>query len=190
LEHVDAMDAPAARGAVDAPATGAAVDARVVARALMLLDEGSVADARELLKTALDGTRRPRAEGTFSPTAGDPFEPLGDAELESAFEEARPETDSMIDADGIAFEAIRRAKLDAPENLSLAGPDSPFRTRTMADLLECQGDVEGARAIRLALDEEPLAFETPAVSAAREDAHTRTIQTLERWLARLRGGES
>lgn len=130
MEHVDAMDAPAARGAVDAPATGAAVDARVVARALMLLDEGSVADARELLETALDGTKRPRAAGAFSPTAGDPFEPLGDAELESAFEEARPETDSMIDADGIAFEAIRRAKLDAPENLSLAG------TKAILDCLE------------------------------------------------------
>lgn len=161
------------------------VDASVVVRALALLDRGRADEARDLLAGALAAS----GPDAFAPADDDGFPRLGDAELESAFDDARPETEAMIDADGIAFEAIRRARLDEPESVSLPAPDSPFHTRTMADLLERQGDFESARAIRSALGAGPRddAPATPALDAA---ARARTIQTLERWLARLRGGDA
>jgi hypothetical protein len=142
-----------------------------------------------LLATALAEATGERPDLAFRATDGD-FEALGDAEFDSAFDDARPETDSMIDADGIAFEAIRRAKLDAPESVSVPAPDSPFHTRTMADLLERQGDAESARAIRAALEEEAFEGEDSAGNAFGGEARARSIQTLERWLARLRGGDA
>jgi len=161
------------------------VDAALVLRALALLDQGLAAEARDLLAGAL----APAGRAGFAPDDDAGFERLHDAELESAFDDARPETDSMIDADGIAFEAILRARLDEPEIASLPAPDSPFHTRTMADLLERQGDAESAYAIRSALaagdpGDAPLAHSLDARARAR------TIQTLERWLARLRGGDA
>lgn len=168
---------------------GGAVDAALVARALGLLDDGSVSDARELLAAALAESTGERPWNSVR-SAADRFEPIGDAEFDSAFDDARPETDSMIDADGIAFEAILRAKLDAPENVSVPAPDSPFHTRTMANLLERQGDLEGARAIRAALAEDADDAETSAGNASAAQARTRSIQTLERWLTRLRGGDA
>jgi hypothetical protein len=156
------------------------VDAAVVARALALLDRGLADEARALLAEALAPGAPARAHDD-APA----FERLHDAELESAFDDAQPETDAMIDADGIAFEAILRARLDEPESVSLPAPDSPFHTRTMADLLERQGDAESARAIRSALAADPVA--APALDAR---ARERVIETLERWLARLRGGDA
>lgn len=170
LEHLEALEGP----------HGGVVDAAVVVRALALLERGEVEEARDLLAGALAAV----APDAFTAVDASGF-PLAEAELESAFDDARPETDAMIDADGIAFEAIRRARLDEPESLSLPAPDSPFHTRTMADLLERQGDLEGASAIRSALGAgEALASASDAADRAR------TLQTLERWLARLRGGDA
>ncbi len=171
------------------PDDGGVVDAALVTRALGLLDGGSIDDARALLAAALSEAAGERPwEPIRRPSEG--FDPIGDAEFDSAFEDARPETDSMIDADGIAFEAILRAKLDAPEAVSLPAADSPFHTRTMADLLERQGDFEGARAIRAALEEGGLEVEASAESTSAAEARTRSIRTLERWLERLRGGDA
>ena len=159
------------------------VDASVVVRALALLDQGRADAARDLLAGAL-GAAGPDFDA-FDRPAGAAF----DDELDSAFADARPETDAMIDADGIAFEAMRRARLDEPESVSRPTPESPFHTRTMADLLERQGDRESAHAIRAALS----AAEEDAPPATRPldpEARARTIQTLERWLARLRGGDA
>lgn len=162
-----------------------AVDAAVVVRALALLDQGRVGDARDLLASALAEAR----DDAHAPARA--FEPLADAELEHAFEDARPETEQMIDADGIAFEAIVRAKLDQPESVALPAPDSPFHTLTMADLLERQGDRAGARAIRCALASGvPDGCELDADARAARTAREKTIQTLERWLVRLRGGDA
>lgn len=192
MEQLEALEA----------AHASVVDVAVVVRALALLDQGLAAEARELLAGALAPARgagfapddgadfeRPEIGGFGRPPETGGFGRLGDAELESAFDDARPETDSMIDADGIAFEAILRARLDEPESVSLPAPDSPFHTRTMADLLERQGDAESAHAIRAALSGGDLHDALPARSL---DAQTRarTIQTLERWLARLRGGDA
>jgi hypothetical protein len=171
LEHLEALEGPHA----------GVVDASVVVRALALLDRGLVDEARDLLAGALAAA----GPDPFASSDAGGFPRLGDAELESAFDDARPETDAMIDADGIAFEAIRQARLDEPESVSLPAPDSPFHTRTMADLLERQGDLESASAIRSALGADGAP--RPAIDAA---TRARTIQTLERWLARLRGGDA
>ncbi|HEY8494845.1 MAG TPA: hypothetical protein VIN04_13220 [Myxococcota bacterium] len=165
-------------GAMEATRSGV-VDAETVARALALLDRGRADEARALLAEALAAAESPLA-------ADGGFARFDDAELEDAFEEARPETESMIDADGIAFEAIVRARLDEPEQVALPAPDSPFYTRTMADLLERQGDPAAAQAIRAALD---TGAPDPARARAAA-ARARTLETLERWLARLRGGEA
>lgn len=156
------------------------VDAAVVARALALLDQGLVSQARALLADAL------AVHADVAPADPEEFERFADAELDEAFDDARPETDAMIDADGIAFEAMRRARLDEPESVAIPSPDSPFHTRTMADLLERQGDRESAAAIRSALAGSAADDPTPESDAVR----ARTIQTLERWLARLRGGDA
>jgi len=163
-----------------------AVAAAVVARAVALLDAGRAGEARELLARALASGR----------ADADPALPAGfaDADLERAFGDARAETEAMIDADGIALEAIRRARLDAPEDVALPDPGSPFHTRTLADLLERQGDVDGARAIRAALAERSGAGAAERTAQAPERApgllpaaRADTIRTLERWLVRLRG---
>jgi predicted methyltransferase len=153
------------------------VSADEVAHALALLDEGRVAEAQALLARAL-------ARAELSAPPGVALPSLVDEELEQALDGARPETDSMIDADGIAFEAIRRARLDEPETVALPIPGSPFHTRTLADLLERQGDAEGAQAIRSSLESDA----GPADGDSEQRAQT--IRILERWLARLRGGEA
>jgi len=170
-----------------------------IAAALALLDLHHPEEARQALEAALD------AAGCAPIAAAAPrfesgFDALGESELDSAFAEASPERDSMIDADGIAFEAMRAAWLDEPEGQSarpgttFAGDaldegaeeefpvDSPFHTRTMADLLERQGDAGAADTIRKVLERQP-----PAVVDERRAA---LIQTLEGWLARLRGGNA
>jgi hypothetical protein len=169
------------------------VDADVVSRALALLDAGRVAEARDTLYGALaaiGATGVPAADLADLPEepAAHPIglDGLGESEVESAFDDARPETDAMIDADGIAFEAMRAANLHQPEPdaAALPAPGSPFHTQTMADLLERQGDRKAAGAIRAAL-RSPAAMGAPG-----HDRRTETIRTLERWLARLRGGDA
>jgi hypothetical protein len=100
--------------------------------------------------------------------------------VERAFEGASPEPEVMHDANEVAFEAMREAELLAPE----ADPASPFRTRTMASLLERQGDRDAARAIRASL--------TPREEAAPQRGRRKddVLGTLERWLGRLRRGDT
>jgi len=173
-----------------------------IAAALALLDLHHPDEARRALEAALD------AAGCTPVAARVPgfetgFEALAEAELDSAFATASPERESMIDADGIAFEAILAARLDEPESVRRQAPreaapfeedpagaapeadfpiESPFHTRTMADLLERQGDASAAHTIRVAL-------ERPS-SGALDERRAAAIQTLERWLARLRGGDA
>jgi hypothetical protein len=193
------------------------VDAIVVSRALALLEEGRVAEARDTLYGALlaIGTTGAAAAEPAGVIAAEPagviaaepagviaaepagviaaepagvigLDGLGEAEVESAFDDARPETDAMIDADGIAFEAMRAANLHQPEPeaVELPAPGSPFHTQTMADLLERQGNRKAAGAIRAALQS------PAAMGATGADRRTQTIRSLERWLARLRGGDA
>jgi hypothetical protein len=147
------------------------------AAALALLDLGRDAEARSFLALLISGGVAAPAE----PAIADELDALDDGEVERAFEDASPEPEAMRDANEVAFEAMREAKLLAPE----ADPASPFRTRTMASLLERQGDGDAARAIRASLTPEEVA--APARRGRRKDD---VLGTLERWLGRLRRGDA
>jgi hypothetical protein len=144
----------------------------VSARAVELLDEGRVDEARELLVGAL---------------AADGLAPgISERELERALEDARPETDRMLDADSVAQTAMRQADhlLESEDEIEEVGEE--FQTATMAELLERQGDPHGASRIRASLAEpKPPAPRAPAAGAP---SIQEMIGTLERWLENLRGG--
>jgi hypothetical protein len=144
----------------------------VAARAVELLDEGQVEDARELLAGAL--------------AADAPGSDISERELERAFEDAHPETDRMLDADSVAQTAMRQADrlLDTDDEFEEVGEE--FQTATMAELLERQGDPSGASRIRAALGApKPPPARPPASSPP---SLQEMIATLERWLENLRGG--
>jgi hypothetical protein len=114
-------------------------------------------------------------------TVAERSEPLGDdvseGELERALAAAEPELAEMITPDSIAERAAHEADA-APDEHPLASSGA-FATRTMAELLERQGDARGAARIRAALGaaDEPTAL---------EGANTAAIAALERWLENLR----
>jgi hypothetical protein len=144
----------------------------VAARAVELLDEGQVEEARELLAGALAAD----AAGSG----------ISDRELERAFEAARPETDRMLDADSVAQTALRQADRLFEGEDGLAEVGEEFQTATMAELLERQGDPSGADRIRAALGTpRPPETRPPAPGAP---SLQEMIATLERWLENLRGG--
>jgi hypothetical protein len=113
-----------------------------------------------------------RAEGERRPADVD------EAELERAFDAAEPELESMITPDSIAEEAALRADA-TPEPHSPLASSGAFATRTMAELLERQGDRRGAARIRAALGESEAAEEQTMNNAA-------AIAALERWLENVR----
>lgn len=138
--------------------------------ALDALDRGDERAARRLLEALAGGAE---AE----------LEAIGESELEDAFAEAAPDASAMRDANAVAYDAIRAAALDAPEGIATPDePGSPFHTRTMAALLERQGDANAARSIRAALAER----EAAPGGRRRSDR----IRTLERWLGRVRRGDA
>ena len=146
------------------------------AAALALLDLGRDAEARRFLSTLIRGS----GDSAETEAGADELDALDDGELERAFDDASPEPESMRDANEVAFEAMREARLLAPE----ADPASPFRTRTMASLLERQGDRDAARAIRASLA--PREEAAPSRGRRKDDV----LGTLERWLGRLRRGDA
>jgi hypothetical protein len=96
-------------------------------------------------------------------------------EFERAFEVAEPDVAEMITPHSVAEEAA--LAVDAtPEERGPLASSGAFTTRTMAELLEQQGDRRGAARIRAALGE--------ADEAARGDAAV--IAVLERWLGNAR----
>jgi hypothetical protein len=165
----------ALRSAREASALDAESPAARAAIALALLDLGRDAEARRQLATLISGTHEQEMSA---------FEIGGieDGELERAFEDASPEPEAMQDANEVAFEAMREAELLGPD-ADPAALGSPFRTRTMASLLESQGDRNAARAIR-----ESLATRNGALRGGRRQDDV--MQTLERWLGRLRRGDA
>jgi len=158
---------------------------KAVARSLELLELGETDEARLELGRAL-------APG--GPSGVPPLEELSegvsDQELDHAFEEASPETDQMLDADRVAQVAMRQADEALGEDLAPDEVGTAFATRTMADLLERQGDAEGAERIRASLVEGAEAADHPAWEAAPGGRPSRkqVIATLEHWLENLRGG--
>lgn len=143
---------------------------RAVAYSLQWLQTGRVEEARRELEAVVEGAS----------AAGHPGE-VSEGELDRAFEGAEPVADELIDVNHVAQQVLREADRE-PEDVEL-GPHSAFATRTMAELLERQGDAEGASRIRAA-----LAPDDPAGEAAgeRRPGREEIIATLETWLENLR----
>ena len=177
-----------------------------VALGLALLDLGRVEDARAELARALEatpdhvlarGALESLGEGAPAADAWDesPLARIGEGEIEAAVAAARAEREAMLDADRVALAALREVdareaaalgEVDAREAAEPAAGDgafarvasaaSPFATRTVADLLERQGDPERAASVRRAVRERR------AARPEREEL----VARLEAWLARLR----
>jgi hypothetical protein len=169
----------ALRLANDALAHDASDVAARATAALAALELGRDAEARSLLE-ALVAPVAPVAE----PLGVDAIE---DGELDDAFAEAEPEAAAMRDANDLAFDAMRAASLDAPEGIAVAAVDSPFQTRTMAALLERQGDAAAAHSIRSAIASRERADVRESMQAGGRRRADR-IRVLERWLVRTRRG--
>jgi hypothetical protein len=144
---------------------------QAVRRCLELLEADRSEEARNELVHAM----APRSEP--SALAGD----VTDLELEDAFERAHPVADEVVDADRVAREAIREVDR---ELLARAEPPAAFATGTMAELLERQGDAEGARRIRESLAHREVRRETPPRLRPRPD-RARVLATLEEWLGNV-----
>jgi hypothetical protein len=129
-----------------------------VALALALLDLGQLDDARHrlarLVETASVASRAalPAAADAHAPFEG----PLGDVEIETAFDGAESDSEQMLDVNEVAAEAMRREALHDPEEVFSPEAHPDFATATMAGLLERQGDVERAESIRSVLSEDEL----------------------------------
>jgi len=120
---------------------------------------------------------RPLAQDDDEPLSGD----VSELELESAFADAEPEIAQMITPDLLAEEAALRAD-PVPDERSPLASSGAFATRTMAELLERQGDRRGAARIRAVL-REPDAPDAPMPDHADNAA---AIAELERWLENVR----
>jgi len=142
-------------------------------RCLGLLEAGRGDEARRELAEVL------RPTGALAP-------PVTDLELDHAFDRAEPVADEVIDADRVARQAIRQ--VDRELLAARGAPREPFATGTMAELLERQGDAEGARRIRESLARREARSETRP-GPGRVPSRTRVLGTLERWLANVRGEE-
>jgi tetratricopeptide (TPR) repeat protein len=167
-----------------------------VALGLALLDRGCADEARAELARALEVipdhvlAQRVLAElESTAPPSGDPEGPLGqiaEREVEEALAQARADRDAMLDADQVAQRALREYEVGEPAfdagaedegvEVDALVPDSPFATRTVADLLERQGHHVQAAELRRGLD--------AATSTPRDGRRKRVIRELERWLER------
>ena len=122
---------------------------------LVLADAGQAGEARRLLESwagaALEGEAAPLRPDASDALAAD----VSDLEFERAFEAAETELASMITPDSVAEEATLFA--DGAEALrSPLESGGAFATRTMAELLERQGDRRGAARIRAALGDSEI----------------------------------
>jgi hypothetical protein len=161
-------------------------------RALILLDRGRIDDARsELVARAGEflaacGVDRAEARDAAAEAAEFDVE-VTEGELDRAFDVAEPDRDQLVDADRVAQDAMHSADLDHPEGLPDPASDPVFATRTMAELLERQGDSEGASQIRTTLAADaPAADEVGATRSGPPPGRERIIETLETWLFNLR----
>ena len=159
-----------------------------VALGLALIDQGRTEEARGVLERTLEATpeqvlaQRALEELGGSPETSAIFDGL-DSELDAAFEMARPEAEAMVDANDLAREALRRTDATPEEATELVtSQGSPFATRTVADLLEQQGDPGNADVLRRSLGEK--------AQHPDDERRRRVVATLEGWLVKLRGGAS
>lgn len=155
---------------------------------LALIDQGRPEEAREVLERTLEATpeqvlaQRALEELGGSSAPSRVFDEL-DSELDVAFETARPESEAMVDANDLAREAVQRVDPGPDETTELVTAEgSPFATRTVADLLEQQGDRDNAEVLRRGLEEKGRQSD--------EEKRRRIVSTLEGWLMKLRRGDT
>ena len=117
-----------------------------------------------------------------------------DAELERAFEQAEPDDQLLVTPDRVAEEAVERVDAAAANPMmengvgDEIGTSGTFVTRSMAEVLERQGDRTGAARIRAALAGSEGAPEAvPYVEDPGDSWRQDTISVLESWLQNLRG---
>jgi hypothetical protein len=159
-----------------------------VALALALLDQDRASEARRELERVLEEVPdHPLALEALAAHAGgaapDALDALADAEIDGAFAEAETSLGELVDANEVAARAVRAADLDEPEGVFAAGAESPFATRTVADLLERQGHPADAEALRRQLSQRDG---EPPLALPGEKRREQLIATLERWLENLR----
>jgi hypothetical protein len=158
--------------------------------ALACLDVGDAAGAREALEGLVFPRSGPAAEpivaGLDAPDepfglVSDPLEDLAENELDNAFSQVESEAVEVWTTNRVAAAALRFVEEGQPEGVvDLEEPDSPFATESVAQLLEQQGAVERAEAIRFKLEG------GAAVSGSASDPRAQWIGTLEHWLDNLR----
>jgi hypothetical protein len=116
---------------------------------------------------------------------------VSDRELDLAFDSAESDRDQMLDADEIAQQAIRQTEPEIRDLSEIPAAEADFAdsgasyaTRTVAQLLERQGDSPTASRVRAIADssEQHTADSNPPV----RDRRTSTIKELERWLVNIR----
>ncbi len=181
-----------------------------VALGLALLDLGRIDEARGELMRVVDAVPdHPVARAALPDLSAEPvaeaelMDDLDEGELDHAFAVAEPDTGEMMDANGVAEAVVRAVERepDEAEASPAAGPtlgaaaDSPFATRSMADILERQGRSDEAQRIRENLDSTPAADEAVAAAAPQEGREAeeppereRVVRKLEGWLDNLRKG--
>jgi tetratricopeptide (TPR) repeat protein len=161
---------------------------------LILLNQGRYDDALEAFESAA-AELLVAAGGDVEQGAAD-LEESGptDVELEQAFEQAQPDAELLVTPDSVAEEAVERADVSVAEPLTEhavsdeLGTGGTFVTRTMAEVLERQGDRTGAERIRAALAESGDVSEPArAVDDPGEAWRQHTISVLESWLQNLQG---
>jgi tetratricopeptide (TPR) repeat protein len=191
-----------------------------VALGLALMDLGRLEEARSELVRVLDAVPdHPLAQAALPETQGAPLaegellEEIAEGELEQAFAAAEADPEEMIDANGVAAAVVRAVESEPYEAEAVSDLDdaregeialdhgqvaieTPFATRSMADLLERQGRTDEAQELRASLD---LARAAEADGAERNEAapadaepaggeRDRVVRTLEGWLQNLRKG--
>jgi hypothetical protein len=150
--------------------------------ALVLLDQDRGEEARGILERSANAILGQVPSG--GPDSREVFDDhVSESELESAFESAETNPAEMFDADAVAQRAMQETELEFSEQLG--SPSSSFATRTVAELLEKQGDDRGASRIRAIVDSPSGTARGAAKSRDRRD---QTVEQLERWLVNLRGG--
>ena len=148
--------------------------------ALVLLDQSRDEEARRVIADWADTNLG--VEVTDESVSGEAFgTEVSDGEVEIAFESAETDRDEVIDADSIAQQAVSETEFDPTDEF--VSPDSSFATRTVANLLENQGDKQRASQIRAMMDSSESDTEVKT-----QNRNARKIERLERWLVNIRGG--
>lgn len=185
----------------------------VLEMARRLLEQNRSDEALAVIERYAENTELEQPAASESPAVFDAG--VSDQELELAFEAAESDREQMLDADEIAERAIRQTdsvirELDevpcVEEDFVSSG--SSYATRTVASLLESQGDAPTASRVRAIADssDQNLAVaqvndshghsnspsNSPSYSPGDtnppvRDRRTATIMELERWLVNLRG---